>query len=94
MQYTKIQPQSFLGAEEKDFQEFLPYMDMVAILLITQNHLNKLEIPFQQKAHVKADENSEKMTFQHFPHTNAWGCKFDLAVRSEVHLQSSFEQIW
>ena len=36
MLYTKIQPQSFLGAGE-DFQEFLPYMDMAAI-------------PFQQKA--------------------------------------------
>ena len=31
MLYTKIQPQSFLGAGE-DFQEFLPYMDMAAIL--------------------------------------------------------------
>ena len=32
MLYTKIQPQSLLGSGEKDFQEFLPYMDMVAIL--------------------------------------------------------------
>ena len=30
MLYTKIQPQSFLGSG--DFQEFLPNMDMVAIL--------------------------------------------------------------
>ena len=30
MLYTKIQPQSFLQSAE-DFQEFLPYMDMVAI---------------------------------------------------------------
>ena len=30
MLYTKIQPQSFLGSGEEDFQEFLPYMDMVA----------------------------------------------------------------
>ena len=46
MLYTKIQPQSFLGSRE-DFLQFLPYTDMVAIL---QNHLNKLAIPFQQKA--------------------------------------------
>ena len=32
MLYTKIQPQSFLGSGEVDFQEFLPYMDMTAIL--------------------------------------------------------------
>ena len=33
------------------------------------------------------------MTFQHFPHTNAWGCNFDLAVkRSKVNLGSSFEK--
>ena len=31
MLYTKIQPLSFLGSGE-DFQEFLPYMDMEAIL--------------------------------------------------------------
>ena len=35
------------------------------------------------------------MTFQHFPHTNAWGCKFDLALkRSKVNIWSSFEQTW
>ena len=32
MLYTKIQPQSFLGSGEEHFQEFLPYMDMAAIL--------------------------------------------------------------
>ena len=32
MIYTKIQPQSFLGSGEEDFQEFLPYTDMAAIL--------------------------------------------------------------
>ena len=32
MLYTKIQPQSFLGSGEEDFQEFLPYMDMAAVL--------------------------------------------------------------
>ena len=32
MLYTKIQPQNFLDFGEEDFQEFLPYMDMVAIL--------------------------------------------------------------
>ena len=29
---TKIQPKSFLGSGEEDFQMFLPYMDMAAIL--------------------------------------------------------------
>ena len=32
MLHTKIQPQSFLGSGEEDFQEFLLYMDMAAIL--------------------------------------------------------------
>ena len=32
MLYAKIQPQSFLGSGEGDFQDFLPYMDMAAIL--------------------------------------------------------------
>ena len=32
MLYSKIQPQSFLGSVQEDFQEFLPYMDMAAIL--------------------------------------------------------------
>ena len=32
MLYTKIPPKSFLGSGEEHFQEFLPYMDMVAIL--------------------------------------------------------------
>ena len=32
MLYTKIQSQSFLGSGEECFQEFLPHMDMAAIL--------------------------------------------------------------
>ena len=28
------------------------------------------------------------MTFQHFPHTNAWGCKFDLAIKSKFSLEN------
>ena len=32
MLYTKIQPQSFLGSGEEDFEVFLPYLDTVAIL--------------------------------------------------------------
>ena len=32
MLYTKIQPQSFLGSEEEDFEVFLPYMGMAANL--------------------------------------------------------------
>ena len=35
------------------------------------------------------------MIFQHFPHTNVWERKFDLAVkRSKVNLRSLFEQNW
>ena len=41
MLYTKIQPQSFLGSGEEGFQEFLLYIDMVAILF------NSAE-PFEQ----------------------------------------------
>ena len=37
MLYTKIQPQSFLGSGEEDFQEFLPGMDMAAILFNCPN---------------------------------------------------------
>ena len=32
MLYIKVQPQSFLGSGEEDFEVFLPYMGMVAIL--------------------------------------------------------------
>ena len=32
MLYTKIQPLIFLGSGQEDFKEFLPYMDMMAIL--------------------------------------------------------------
>ena len=33
------------------------------------------------------------MTYQQFPHNNACGCKFDLAViRSKVNLPPAFEQ--
>ena len=31
--YAKIQPQSILGSGEEDFERFLPYMGMVAILV-------------------------------------------------------------
>ena len=50
--------------------------------------------PFEQIGNtLKSLIHSEKMTFQHFPHTNAWGRKFDLAVKmSKVNLRSSFEQ--
>ena len=41
MLYTKIQPWSFLGSGEEDFEVFLPYMGMAAILL------NDVE-PFEQ----------------------------------------------
>ena len=56
MLYTKIQPESFLGSRE-DFQEFLPYMDMAPFCSIMRNLLNKLAIPFRQKAHMKSGEN-------------------------------------
>ena len=41
MLYIMIQLQSFLGSGEEDFQEFLPYMDMVAILF-------NCAVPFEQ----------------------------------------------
>ena len=50
MIYTKIQPQSFLGSGDEDFKVFLPYMGMAADCLMAWNLLNKLSIPFQQKA--------------------------------------------
>ena len=50
MIYTKIQPQSFLGSGDEDFKVFLPYMGMAADCLMVRNLLNKLSIPFQQKA--------------------------------------------
>ena len=55
MLYTKIQPLSFLGSREEHFQEFLPYMDMAAILFNCTEPL--VNIAFQQKAHVKSGEN-------------------------------------
>ena len=43
--------------EEQDFKAFLPYMGMAATLFMVWNHLNKLSVPFRQKAHVKSGEN-------------------------------------
>ena len=41
--YTKIQPQSFLGSGEEDFQVFLPYMGMAVILFDGAEYLkNKM----------------------------------------------------
>ena len=35
------------------------------------------------------------MTFKHFPHTNAWGRKFDLAVKkAKGNLRSTFDRPW
>ena len=53
MLYTKIQPKSFLGSGEEEFQEFLPRQSC----LIARYHLNKSAIPFRQKAQVKSVEN-------------------------------------
>ena len=33
MIYANIQPQSILGSREEDFERFLPYMGMAAILV-------------------------------------------------------------
>ena len=71
MLYTKIQPQSFLSIGEKDFQVFLPYMGMAAILF------NDAE-PFEQSVNIPLTEGpmwnlvkigqvvSEKKTFKDF----------------------------
>ena len=53
MLYTKIQPQSFLGSGEEDFQEFLPYMDIAAILF------NCVE-PFEQIGNILSTEGPLK----------------------------------
>ena len=49
MLYTKIQTQSFLDSGEEDFQEFLPYMDMAAILF-------KRAEPFEQNGSTLSTE--------------------------------------
>ena len=55
MLYTKIQPQSFLGSGEEDFQKFLPYMDMATILFNCMEPFEQIGNTlkgFWQKAHV------------------------------------------
>ena len=49
MLYTKLQPKSFLGSGEEDFQTFLPYMSMAAILC------NGTE-PFEQIVNIPSKE--------------------------------------
>ena len=49
MLHTKIQPQSFLRTGEEDFQVFLPYMGMAAILF------NGVE-PFEQSVNIPSTE--------------------------------------
>ena len=69
MLYTKIQTQSILASEKEDFLEFLPYMDMAAILF------NGAE-PFEQIGNTLLTEGpmkvkiaqavSYKKTFKHY----------------------------
>ena len=68
MLYTKIQPQSFLGSGEEDFQEFYHIWAWWPSCSIVRNHLNKMGKPFRQKANMKSIEYvravSEKNTFK------------------------------
>ena len=52
--YTKIQSQTFFGSEEEDFQDFYHVQTWRPSCSVAQNHLNKLAIPYRQKAHVKS----------------------------------------
>ena len=67
MLYNMIQPQSFLGSGEEDFQEFLPYMNMTAIFLLHGTIWTNWQYPFDRKPMwnlVKiAQAVSEKKTF-------------------------------
>ena len=55
---SKIQPQSFLGSGEEDFLVFSPYMGMAAISFNGMEPFEQIvNIPSQQKAHVKSGEN-------------------------------------
>ena len=61
MLYTKIQPQSFLDSGEEDCQEFLPYMDMAAILF------NCAE-PFEQIDNTLSTEDPCEIWWKLFKH--------------------------
>ena len=50
MMHTKIQGQWPFGSGEEDFFRFLPYMAMVAILVMDQDHLSKLSFPHHTEA--------------------------------------------
>ena len=70
MLYTKIQPQSFLGSGEEDFQEFLPYMDMAAILFncaeLFEQIGNNLSTEGPCEIVKTAQAVSEKKTFKNY----------------------------
>ena len=55
MLYTKIQPQSFLGSGEVDFQD--SYMDMAAIFFSCAEPFEQIGNTISTKAHVKSGEN-------------------------------------
>ena len=57
MLYTKIQSQSFLGSREEDFQEFLPYMDMAAILYNCAKPFEQIGNTLSTDGPVKNGEN-------------------------------------
>ena len=64
MLYTKIQPQSFLGSGEEEFQEFLPYMDMAAILFNGTKPFEQIGNTLLTETHVKSGENRSSCKFQ------------------------------
>ena len=57
MLYTKIQPQTFLGSGEEDFQEFLPYMDMLAIFFNCAEPFEQIGNTLSTEGHVKSGES-------------------------------------
>ena len=58
MLYTKIQPQSFLGAGEEDLFVFLPYMCAWGQLYYrTETTWTNFQSPFNRKLHMKFEEN-------------------------------------
>ena len=58
MLYTKIQPWSFLGSWEVDFNVFLPYMGRVDILFDDAETFEQIDnTPSTENPNVKSDEN-------------------------------------
>ena len=58
MLYTKNEPQSFLGSGGEDFEVFLPYMGIVAILFKFRGIIwTNWQYLFDRRSHVKLGGN-------------------------------------